>query len=178
MKYVEDYLKRVSGDHITVVMNGKIKPDCGFLIDDSETVFRFNLYQAGGKFAKQVGTKTTHWFVNGDASIAVHDTGKVALCPFPEAKYHAKQVSAFKQHCEILYTEKDYREYKADGIEFPTTGYTCLLMLLQIFKGDVYLFGMDGLKTGHYWNKNHKHAKRHSGKLEYDHIKTFKQIII
>jgi len=171
-KYVEGYLKHHIDDppYLTIVMNGAIDEAYGNRIDSSPIVFRFNSFVIDESFNVNVGSKTSHWMVNGDASVAIHQK-RIALCPFPQSKYHYDKVRAFKDRCAILYTAHDYRDYKEPGIEFPTTGYVCLLMLLQLFDCTINIFGMDGMKSGHYWNKNHCHARKHSGGYEVKHLK-------
>jgi len=173
---VESYLKEhiAEAKYLTVVMNGQINTHQGNEIDNSPVVFRFNLFEIENH-EKYVGSKTSYWMVNGDTSIAQHQN-RIALCPFPEKKYKSTMREAFKQLCSILYTANDYQQYKLKEITFPTTGYTCLLMLLKLFDVPIHVFGMDGMISGHYWNKHHTHAGKHSGQLEFQHLKTFERI--
>ena len=171
-KSLEDYLKHTvnAKNYLTIVMNGVINSDYGEEIDASECVFRFNLFVATNQYKHLVGKKTSHWIVNGCSSMAAHRK-QIALCPFPAKKYDSKIRLAFKTHCAILYTGADYREYKDPDIEFPTTGYVTILMLLKLFKLPLHVYGMDGLLSGHYWNTQHYHARKHSKNLEVEHLK-------
>jgi len=162
-------LSNVDLDLLVVVMNGPIEGRYGVEINKSKNVFRFNIFNIA-PHQQYVGTRTDFWVVNGDPSIAYHCYFAQALCPFPESKYTEEKVKSFKTINDILYTEEDYREYKDPDIEFPTTGYTFLLMMARIYSGDIYVYGFTGLKGGHYFNKNHHHASKHQGDLEYKDI--------
>lgn len=180
IKFIEDLLLQsiTAKNYLTIVMNGVINKQYGDEIDNSESVFRFNLFKTSKALNPIVGKKTSFWFVNGNQSIAKHRK-QIALCPFPANKYDKKQRNAFSALCPILYTNTDYRQFKDSEIEFPTTGYTAVLMLLKLFKLPLHIYGMDGLTSGHYWNTNHTHAKKHSGNLEVEHLKSeYSELII
>lgn len=169
VEYTEDFIMRLAHpDLIAVVMNGPVDEDYGDEIDGCPSVFRFNIFKTEG-FQKKVGCRTDFWIVNGDSSVG--ETRKqLALCPFPETKYRKEIIDGFKKTNYILYTKKKYTDYAKDNINYPTTGYTFLLMMLRIYSGKMFVYGFNGLRKGHYFNGSHCHASKHSGDLEYKDI--------
>lgn len=177
--FVEDYiLDTVDFDSLAIVMNGPMREDYGEEIDACNSVIRFNVYQTKG-YEKEVGSKTTHWIVNGDHSV-IKDQNLPALCPFPHYKYKSVQIYRFRSKWEpLIFTQFDYRKSAPENMPYPTTGFTFLMMMLHLDRGPFTVYGFNGLQEGHYFNAKHTHSSRHSGNREFSHIsKKYKKEII
>jgi len=146
-KYIENNFK--NNDPICVVGNANIIYNYGKIIDSYKVIIRINKYITSKKYSKQIGSKTTHWCTNAQGDINKYGF-KESICPFKR-----KHIS---NGTNIISPEYDWRS--ETGIKRLTTGST-LLYILHKCDITVDAYGFDFLKTGHYWNNNHKHAEVH-----------------
>ena len=143
---------------IIVVGNGMPSMNFGNFVDQHKTIVRFNNAKIEG-FEKLIGSKTSHWCVNGNSRIRK----SFPLEPFsPLHKDHFDEgiLRIFKHNvgCEPVFAENPW--YNWSGLSDPTIGFLlCYMFAAMDIKIDVICF--DGLKTAHYWDLKHRHAKGH-----------------
>lgn len=170
---------------IAVVGNGPIGKPYGELIDSHATVIRFNNFRLRGHEAS-AGTKVTHWCQNGvvdqwsfrsrwlrwAVNIAFPkrpvgikpnphvDASTPCFCPRAfdwQLVESCRKFFDLELHCvadaKLLYPLQAV-------IPFPTIGFATLYLLLR-FQPQVNVFGFNGLANGHYWNRSHRHSRRH-----------------
>ena len=162
---------------IVVIGNGISDQQHGKFIDKHNTVIRFNNAVVEG-YEKLIGSKTTHWCVNGNSRI-VKQFNLKPFTPHIEDYFDDCVSRLFRKHvgCNPIYAEKDYRSMC--GLDDPTAGFLLCYMLVAM-DYDFDVVGFDGLITGHYFEPKHQHAKGHlpQAHVEFEWIRNHKQIRI
>lgn len=149
--HLEEYIKdNFNNKSIAVIGNADIKKEYGKDIDAHDIIIRINHFRLNRKYKPFTGTKVTHWCIHSGEGMRNRHSFKEALCPFPGRDN--------KYPYTVITPEKDWREIS--GIPRMTTGGTFLFILISL-SIPVDAYGFDFLKTGHYFNKKHKHKQVH-----------------
>lgn len=158
-KYTEDILSAIKG-RIAIV--GNATPNCQFgeLIDSYGTVIRLNNFRVTG-FEKLVGTRVDYRCTTGWDDVE-HRNGLIEFTPFTAAATESGNLEAFNRSNArpVLPACMDVHPLMPEAPK-PSTGFA--LIQLCVYLGlPVDLFGFDGFKTPHYWDKNSGTYTTHS----------------
>jgi hypothetical protein len=160
MKYSETILKRCS-QPICIVGNAETIRKNGGLIDSFPTVIRINNFKIDG-YEDYIGSKTTLRCINAWLNIE-HKNMHREFSPFhiksKECKYHEYYSLRNENPVATAYT--DIHTVIDKKIINPSTG-LALIQLCTLLGITVDLFGFDGFKTGHYWEKCAHNLSHHS----------------
>jgi 2-polyprenyl-3-methyl-5-hydroxy-6-metoxy-1,4-benzoquinol methylase len=149
--YTEDILINCPTP-ICLVGNAEIKHEFGNIINSYATVIRMNNYKIEG-YEKYVGSKTDLRCVTGWIDLENRNEF-VEFSPFTDCAFESKNVFNYnlKNKLEMITALSDIHKFIPE-IANPSAGFA----LVQLFANlgiDVDLFGFDGFKTNHYWDKD------------------------
>jgi hypothetical protein len=166
MSYLEDILESFKNKSIAIIGNAVIKKPFGEQIDNHKIIIRINEFMLDKKYKEFTGEKFTHWCTHGQKYINRYRLSE-ALCPFYR--------EPLKHDHKIITPKKEWR--LKTGLDRLTTGGTFLFICAKLGL-KINAFGFDFLKTGQYWDLEHKHSKAHNGTTEEEFIKTLNEITI
>lgn len=162
MTYTEDILSNLE-QPIILVGSGKQKRHD---IDSYETIIRFNNFKIidDENAHNYVGTKTTHWLVNGNSFIRkACDLQPISTHTY---EYYSEQARKyFRQNVGIdpIYAKDNW--IKRAGFPHPRLGFmTCLILLDKNYNFSIIGFSRE---QDHYWEQ-WEGAHGHNDYLDYE----------
>jgi hypothetical protein len=163
--FTEDLLSNAKRP-ICVVGNSTFKHKFGRIIDEYGTVIRMNNFKVLG-FQDYVGTKTDYRCVSGWEDVENRNE-HIEFSPFTDYAKESLNLKKYNQNnsCEVITARNDVKLFIKE-VDNPSTGFA-LVQLLNLLNVPVDLFGFDGFRTGHYWDKDKKPFTTHFfGELSY-----------
>lgn len=128
-------------------------------INKYPTIVRFNNFTLEYPYCNYTGIRTDIWCIAYNSGIEKH--GMLAITPY--IKVHHGQMCTHKKLTENLgfsplYAEKNW--YHLSGHPKPTTLFM-LAKCMEYLNIDYNVVYVDGLQTGHYWQRDWKHYHGH-----------------
>jgi hypothetical protein len=165
---VRDYIDELGlHQRFLVIGNGPLAP-----IDFTQysAIVRFNNYE----LSHEAGWCTTHWVTCAWFNVQERPM-PYGIVPWSSTAPASYAAGSFKR--PLVFTPNDdhiirFFPFAFDYTEWttqfwPTTGF-CFLALLNYHGLTNYdITGFDGLKTGHYWDPNHKHGHNTTRDIEF-----------
>lgn len=172
--YTEDLLINCSKP-ICIVGNALINDELGNVIDSYATVIRMNNYKITG-YEKYVGSKTDLRCVTGWLDVENRNEF-IEFSPFTESANESKNIVNYnsKNKNQVITALSDVHKFIHE-IQNPSAGFA----LVQLFNNlglEIDLFGFDGFKTNHYWEKDVNINTTHSNR-ELDFIVKRENVIV
>ncbi|MBW7888308.1 MAG: glycosyltransferase family 29 protein [Bacteroidetes bacterium] len=143
-----------------VVGNAVIEYEFGSIIDSYATVIRMNNFKTSG-YEKIVGSKTTLRCVSGWLDVENRNE-HLEFSPFTKSANESKNLNAYnsKNDIPVITALSDVHKFIPE-VPNPSTGFA-LIQLLRNLGIEADLFGFDGFKTNHYWEKDKPLNTTHS----------------
>lgn len=150
---------------IAVVGNGTIRSKHD-AIEAHKTVIRFNDF-ADECYSKDVGHSFHVWCVTCCGNVKPRFLApNVKAMTIATLKEQPKDIPRWLEMYPTMAVpaESWIAESRALKGANPTTGLTLLLRLMK-YGAKFTAFGFDGLRSGHYWDKDHQHTPSHFDEL-------------
>lgn len=150
-RYSEDLLRACRGG-VAIVGNATPKHSLGTIIDTYDTVIRLNNYQTEG-YENLVGSRTSYRCTTGWSDIEPRGE-HLEFSPFTAGARESELIPVYLRRSgrPLLVAETDIHRFLPE-ITKPSTGLALVQLCVEVGLA-VDLFGFDGFRSPHYWEKH------------------------